>query len=160
MHYTLQYIDTLTFLQASTLLLVYTTSDPLHHEITSFTRLFLLLMILSTASLQSPGLPHTTGSNPFAMPGFFASLAGVTKLTPLAPIATAPSSGYKNFHQRLILNCTSTTILLLDLHGPLRFSTIILCLPCTILSCTGSERDGFSVNSPDPKGSIILRNEL
>jgi hypothetical protein len=55
---------------------------------------------------------------------------------------------------------TSTALLLLDLLGPLWFSTVVPCLPYTILSWSGSARVDFSVKGPDIEGSVLLGIEL
>jgi hypothetical protein len=81
MHYTLQYDDTLTFLQAATLLLLYSTPDLLRLKINSFTRLLLILTFSSAASVQPPGLTPITGLNLFTTSKFFAPLASVTQHT-------------------------------------------------------------------------------
>jgi hypothetical protein len=124
-YYTLQYNGIPSFLHVTTLLPVYSNPDLLHHKIISSTMLLLILTFSSTASLQSSGLSHTTGFNLFSTSGFIALLLVLHYLlTPVAPIATSLSSGYKNFNQRLLLNCTSSTILLLDLLGPLRLQRV------------------------------------
>jgi hypothetical protein len=92
MRYTLQYKDTLTFLQTTILLPVYSTPYLLRRKITSFVRRLLTLETLTTAAFLSPGLPHNTGLNPFIASKFLVPLVGVTHLTPVAPFATAPSS--------------------------------------------------------------------
>ncbi|KAK2416742.1 hypothetical protein QL285_039112 [Trifolium repens] len=102
--------------------------------IISFTRHTLNSHIPSAASLQPPGLLLATGFNPLSTSKFFAQPASVTHLTPVAPFATTPSSTYKNFLQRRLLDSASSTILLLEFQSPLQFSTIIPCLPYTILS--------------------------
>ncbi|KAK2402750.1 hypothetical protein QL285_052243 [Trifolium repens] len=113
-------------------------------------------MILSTVSLQSPGLPPTTGFNPFDMPGFIALLLMLYNLLLWHYLPHLQHSVIRTFSNNCSLIASSLRSYCLNLHGPLQFSTIIPCLPCTILSCTCSARDGFSVNSPDPKGPYYL----
>ncbi|PNX66434.1 hypothetical protein L195_g055093 [Trifolium pratense] len=111
--------------------------------------------------LSSPDMPLTTGTKTRTVSKFYAPLVGATVLTQAALIAAVPPLDSKDLGSYSFVRvCTSTPFLLLDLLGPLRFSTVIPCISRTILSCTGSTRDDFSVNSPDSKGSVLLRNEF
>ncbi|MCI17809.1 hypothetical protein A2U01_0038960, partial [Trifolium medium] len=72
--------------------------------------------------------------SPALVPNSTRHLLALLLLTPVASTVAVATSASKGLRLYFHLSCTSTSFSLLDLLGPLLLSTVIPCLPYTILS--------------------------